>query len=214
MQSSDIKRPEDVLYGDQTAKPAFFIDQRGLFGLMMAEDLLRLLKRGTLGSGDKMLFGHDLADRHVVVIQEAHITVCDDANQITALIADRNTRDAEFVHEIICFIDEVVCRKGKGVGDDAVFVSLNLVNLFCLLINGHVLVNGTDTAFTSHGNRKIGFGYGIHCGAHQRNVQLDLIGEARLQIDHIGRDFTLRGNEQNVVKGNSVLNDLIVEIDF
>ena len=64
--------------------------------------------------------------------------------------------------------------KIKWICDYTIFRTLNLIYLFSLRLNRHILVNDTDTALSCHGNGHTVFCNRIHAGTHQRNVQFDL----------------------------------------
>ena len=60
----------------------------------------------------------------------------------------------------------------EGIVYNAVFASLDAVDLIDLLLDGHILMNDAYAAFTGNGNRHAGFGDGVHGGCHDGNVEL------------------------------------------
>ena len=66
------------------------VNYRELFNLVLAEDLLSLFEVSTYGSSNEVVLCHDLGDLRVEVCKEAHITVCDDTDELVLVINYRN----------------------------------------------------------------------------------------------------------------------------
>ena len=168
-------RFKDILDGDQSAELAIFIDQRKFFNFVMTKYVLRLFQCGTFRRNDQIVFRHYLADRHVEIIQKTHVSIGNYTNQVSFRITDRYAGNAEFVHKFVGFIDKIIRRKRKRIGNNAVLVSLNLVYFFRLPFDRHILVDRACTTFARNGDGEISFGHGIHRRAHQRNIQFDFV---------------------------------------
>ena len=63
---------------------------------------------------------------------------------------------------------------GDRVIDHSVLCPLYTADLVHLLLNGHVLVDHTDTAGTGHSDSKLSFGHGVHCCRNDRSLESDL----------------------------------------
>ena len=191
----------NILNGDQTGKMTVLIHQRQFFHTVLLQNGFCLFQSGADRGGDQpLLRSHHFGDLNVEIGHKPHIAVGDDTHQF-AVLADGNTGDLEFTHQRIGFINKVIGRKEEGLIDNAVLTALYPLNFFRLLLDGHILMNDTDAAFPRHGDRHLAFGNSIHRGTHQRNIQLDLIGEAGIELDCIGQDLALGGHQQHIVEG-------------
>ena len=64
-----------------------------------------------------------------------------------------------------------VRRDGDGVHDHAAFGTFYAVDFFALAVDGHVAVDEADTALAGDSDGETGFGYGVHGGGGQGNVE-------------------------------------------
>src|SRR6185295_3592085 len=94
-----------------------------------------------------------------------------------------------------------VLRNGDRVFDDAAFKAFDLRYLRGLCTGSHVLVNYPDSAFLRDGNRQARFGYGVHRGGQQRNIETDGTREPGGQAYIAGQDGGVGRNQQNIVEG-------------
>ena len=62
-------------------------------------------------------------------------------------------------------------------------------------------MDDADAAFLRHRNGQTGFGYGVHGGGEQGQVERDVAGELGFEGNVAGEDLGMGGNEQNVVEG-------------
>ena len=100
----------------------------------------------------------------------------------------------------------------EGIVNDAVFTSLDAIDLIDLLFDGHILVNDADTAFTGNGNCHAGFGDGVHRGGHNGDIELDFLGQVGGDR-HIARlHLAVCGNEQYVVECKTFFDKLCLLI--
>ena len=70
-------------------------------------------------------------------------------------------------------------------------------------------MDDADAALPGDGDGHAVLGDGIHGGADQRDVQMDLAGQAGVQIDVGGQHIAGSGDEQHIVKGQSLLDKLL-----
>ena len=90
--------------------------------------------------------------------------------------------------------------KKEGIRDDAVLAALHFIHLFRLRLNRHVLVNDADAALSRNGDRHSVLGDGVHRGADQRDIQLNVVGELRFKFHVCGHYVGSLGNEEYVVE--------------
>jgi len=98
-----------------------------------------------------------------------------------------------------------VLRNGDRVFDDAAFKAFDLRYLRGLCAGSHVLVNYPDSAFLRDGNRQARFGYRVHRGGQQRNIETDGTREPGGQAYIAGQDGGVGRNQQNIVEGQGFL---------
>ena len=202
----------DILDGDKAGKTEVLIHDGQLFHLTAQQQRLGFLQRDALRGGDEMILGHHLADGHIKAGHELEVTVGDDAHQPAVGIADGHAADMELAHQPVGIADEMIRRKGKGIIDDAVFAALDPVNLIGLLPDGHILVDDADAALPRHGDGHAAFGDGIHGGADQRGIQVDIPGQTGADIDIGGQNGAVGRYHQNVIKGERFRQEFVVVV--
>ena len=97
-------------------------------------------------------------------------------------------------------------RDGHRVAQHAGLEALHLGDLGGLRLGREVLVDDADAAFLRDGDRQARLGHRVHGGGHERQVQLELAGEAGLQGNFARQDARVGGNEEDVVEGQRLLN--------
>ena len=198
----------DILDGDKTAETTFFINDGELLFTSSAENVLSFLESDANRSGNKILRSHAFADLLGVIGLELEVTVGDDTNELPLVINDGNTGDTELTHQIVCVLKSVVRGKIERISNDTILGTLYLVDFISLCLDGHILVDNTDTTLTCHSDCHAMFSYGIHSCGHHRDVQFDAVREVRGEIYHIGGNLRVLRNQQNVVKSNAFTNYL------
>src|SRR5205085_10391483 len=68
-----------------------------------------------------------------------------------------------------------------------------------------VLVNDADDAFLRDGDREARLGHGVHCGGHERDIELELAAQACLQRSVARQDARVGGQEEDIVEGQRLL---------
>ena len=81
----------------------------------------------------------------------------------------------------------------KRIDDNPVFGSLDPIDLVGLHFYGHVFVDYAYAALASYRNRHFGFGDGIHCGRHKRDVKAYILCKAVFTEMSAGRISDLFG---------------------
>ena len=179
----------DILYSDKTLEVTLVVNERQLFDLMLHEYLLCTVEVCINRSGNKVLSCHDLADLYGKISDESQITVCEYTLQLAVLINYRNTRYLVLAHENICFFNGPVSCQGERINDNAVLASFYLIDLFGLLLDGHILVYDTDTSLTGDGDSHTGICNGVHSGSHDRSIEVDSLSELSTDLDHVGSNI-------------------------
>ena len=201
----------DILDRDKSLEETVLVNQRELLDLVLSEDLLSLLEISADRSGNEVILCHYLADLLVVIGDEAEVAVSEDTDQL-AVLNDRNTGDLVLAHQSVRVKYAVLRGEEERVNDNAVFRTLYLVHLVDLLLDGHVLVDNTDTAFSGNRDSHAALCYGIHRGSHDRGVERDVLGELRLEVDHVRGNVALCGYEQHVVERKTFLDKFLVVV--
>ena len=87
--------------------------------------------------------------------------------------------------------------------DHAVLGALHLADLRGLLGDGHVLVDHADSSFPRQGDGQRRFGYRVHGGGHNGDVERDISRETGLNIDLSRQHFRIGGYKQHIVERKS-----------
>ena len=194
----------DITDGDETFQMAVIVHERQFFDAVRLQDAFRFFHGGMFRSSDQTFRSHDVADRTGQIRLETHITVRNDADQF-AILCDRHTGNMVFVHQFVRIRQGVVRSEVDRIHDDAVFRTLDQLHFSGLLINAHILVNDTDAALARHGDRHFCFSDGIHAGAHDRNIQCDILCKVSAYIYVARKDIRMCRDQQHIIKSQSLL---------
>ena len=99
-----------------------------------------------------------------------------------------------------------IWMNGDRIVDHSVLGSLHTTHLVHLLLDGHVLVDDTDTAGTSHRDRELSFSHSVHCSRNDRSLESDISGELARHIYSSRKNLRMCRNQQYVVEGKSFNN--------
>ena len=117
-----------------------------------------------------------------LVCFELHIPVGNNANQLS-IVTDGHTGDAVLGHQLIRLSQCMAGPQPEGVCDNAVLTALDHVYLFRLLADGHILVDDADAALAGDGDGHPVLSHGVHGGADEGDIQMDLPGQTGTQVD-------------------------------
>ncbi|KAF5037374.1 hypothetical protein DSECCO2_565270 [anaerobic digester metagenome] len=198
----------DVLDGNEPAQLAVFVHHQQLFDAVFVQVVLGFLERRAHRHGLEVFPGHDVADLGHGVLDEAHVAVGDDADEGVA-VDHGQARDAVFAHDHQRLLHGHVGRHGDGRDDHAGFGLLDLLHLEPLLGDGHVLVHHADPAAAGQGNGHAGLGDGIHGGADEGDVELDVRGQPRGDVGFVREHFRVVRQEQHVVESEPGFDDFV-----
>jgi hypothetical protein len=192
----------DVLDGDQAAQCEAVVHHQHLLDAVLVQQLQDFVVTGAFAHGDEaILLGHDVADRIVELLLEAHVASGDDADELAAVVDHRHAGDVARAGELEHVADGGVGADGEGFLDHAGFEFLDPGDFRRLAIDRHVLVQDADAAELGHRDGEARFGDGVHGGGHDREVQAEVAGEPRCERDVLGQDDRVRRDEGDVVVG-------------
>ena len=175
------------------------VHHQELFDTVPVQEFLCLVQPGSLRHRDQVLGGHQRRHGLLQVGHESQVAVREDPRQLRPL-GDGDAGNPVAGHHLDGFLHPLVRRHGNRVHDHAAFGALDLVHLGGLRRNVEVLVDDADTAFLRQGNGKVGLGDGIHRGADQRNVELDVVGQKGRHVGVTRQHVRTGGQQQHVVK--------------
>ena len=196
----------DIFDRDQAFEETLSVDNGQFLDSVLAEDLLRVLERGSDGRGNKIILRHHVADRLFVVGFETQIAVGENADEF-AVFRDRHAADTVAFHERHGVADEVVGFEIERIGNNAVFRPFYLIDLFGLLFDRHIFMDNAHAALSRHGDRKTAFGNGIHRRGNDGNIQKNTVRQFRSEIDVGRQHFRCLRNQQYVVERKPLFHD-------
>lgn len=129
---------DEVLDCDQAGELSLTVDDRQLLDLVATQETERGLSGDAFAGRDQRSLRHDLGDRTVLVDLEPHVAVGDDADELTLVVGDRQTRDAESRTHRVDLGQRVGRLAGDGIGDHAGLRPLDGLDLRGLHLGGHV----------------------------------------------------------------------------
>ena len=169
---------------------------------MTAQDFLRVGKRGADGRRDEVFLRHHVFDGLIVIGLEAEIAVGEDADELP-VARDGHAADAVTLHERDGVAHQILRFEEEGIGDDAVFGTLDLIDLLGLFLDGHILVDDAEAPFARHGNGEPALRHGIHCRGDDGKIKRKPFAQRGAQVYLVRQDVGRLRDEQNVVECKS-----------
>ena len=198
-----VARLLDVLDRDQAAQTKRIVDDQHLLDAVLVQQRQHFVLGSALLHRDQPLLArHDVLDRILGLLLEAQVAVGDDADELLA-IDHRHAGDVVRARDLHDFADRGLRRHRDRIADHARFELLDQAHFGRLAFDGHVLVDDADAAGLRHRDGEARFGDGIHRRRDDRQVQADRAGQAGAKIDVARKYARKRGNERNVVEGES-----------
>ena len=194
--------------GDESLQVSVLIHQRQFFNAVGLQDFLGVINGGIFRCRYQAFRCHDVADGAGKVCFKAHITVGDNAYQLSFL-RNGHAGNMVLVHEFIRIGQGIVRSQVDRVHNDAMLGTLDQLHFPGLFINAHILVNDADTAFTGHGNGHFRFRHRIHAGTHNRNIETDMSCEVRAHVHVPWKNGGMGRNQEHIVKGKPSLAKLV-----
>ena len=116
---------------------------------MLHKYLLSAFKIRINRSSNEVFLSHNVTDLDIFKISDkSKISVSEDTLELAILIDYRHAGDLILAHELISFSNSFIGCKRERINDNAVFRTLYLIHLFCLLSDSHILMDNTDTALS------------------------------------------------------------------
>src|SRR5690349_4000746 len=193
----------EVLDRDQPAQPAEVVDQGQLLDLVPLQQGQRVVLADADRRGDQRHLRHDVAHLDVVVGDEAHVAVGDDADQHALGVDDRQAGDAVTPAEGVDLAQGVVGAAGDRVGDHPGLGALDEVDLRGLVLQRQIAVQHADAALAGHRDRHPGLGDRVHRAGEQRDGELDVAGQTGDGVDAARHHVGLARLEQHVIEGET-----------
>ena len=167
---------------------------------MVMQNLARLLERRADRHSDQIVFRHPLGDRQIEARLESQIAVGENADQLSVRVRHRHAGNLVLLHHLQRLGDRLPRPHGDRVDDHARFRALHFVDLFRLLLDRHVLVDDTESALLRHGDRQARLGHRVHRRGDDRDVESNVAGQTRGDVDEVRVKVGLRRAQQDVVK--------------
>ena len=184
----------DILIGNQTNQMVVFVHNRQLLNLVLLQNLCSSNQVGLLMGRYQVVFRHDLVNGTVETALKAQVTVGNDTYEVIAIIYHRDTTDMILRHDVECLSNCGAQRNRDRIIDHTVLSTFHDGDLTGLIVDRHILVNHTNTAFTGNGNSHLRLGNRIHSGRYERHVQFDVTREAGFQLYCFWQNFRISRN--------------------
>ena len=130
----------------------------------------------------------------------------DDA-ECLAVAYHGNARDVLGARELDHLADRLLGPYGDRVVDDAALETFHARDVARLGLDGHVLVDDADAALLGDRDCKPVLRDRVHRRGDHREVQPDAARELRAQVHLVRQDLRVGRHEENVVEGESFLED-------
>ncbi len=202
----------DVLDGDQADAAAVIVGHQQLLDPVRVEQALGLVLAHPVAHGDQPLMRHQFGDALVGVGGKAHVAVGEDADEtaeiaaaLAAVLHHRDAGDAVGLHQGQCIGEGGVGADGDGVHHHAALETLHLPHFLGLQQHVEVLVDHAHATGLRHGDRHAALGDGVHRGREDRDVEEDVLGHPRADIDIGGQDIGRGGLQQHVIERERAL---------
>ncbi len=116
-----------------------------------------------------------------------------------SLTSHRETTETPLLFESLCFSDRGIATKHNRINDEAVLVSLHLLNHLGLLVGRAVVVDDTQTTLQSDGNSHFVLSDGIHGGGDKWCLEGNALGDWRLQRDFGRGEANVTWQNQEII---------------
>ena len=124
------------------------------------------------------------------------------ADQFALFIHDRERAEAEFpfLDHLQHVADELVGRDLDRFLNQAVDVVFDAADLGKLLALRHVVMDEAEAAVERHGDGHARFGHGVHVGRNDRDVQVQIFRELRVELRVARENFRIKRRQRDVVE--------------
>lgn len=187
--------------GDHGDEVAGGIDDWELALLGLGEDSVGLGEGGALWCSDE-LSDHDGGDWLLEVLLELDVTVGDDTDELGAelsILSDWETTESPLLLQELDILNGLVLGEDNWVEDEAVLVTLDLLDHLGLLIWRAVVVDNTKATLKSHGDSHLMLGDGVHRRRDEWSLEGDSLGDWRLEVDGRGWEANVTWKDEEIV---------------
>ena len=207
----------DVSHRDQTGQSSRIINQRQFFNASTNHDCFSFCKRCIQSARCKILAGHRIANGCCSgnFRYELHIAPSQNPNQFASacsVFSDRKSAHALLQHQSQCTCNRFVWAQDDWIDDDPILAAFDFGNFSGLLIRRHIFVNDSDSTFLRKRTSQRRLGDGVHWCRNQRQSNGNVAGQTSRDIHGVRGDGTQPRNEKHVVKGDSVLRNLVFHL--
>src|SRR5580658_4384245 len=177
---------------------------------MLVKQALRLVDVHAGGNRNE-LSSHESAYWLVEVLLEADVSGGENTDGLLAL-DDRNTADVVLAHHLERRPQGLRRTDRDGTQNHPAFGALHTLDLARLRLDRHVLVDDADPPLASHRDRGPALCHGVHRGGKERDVQVEAATEARLHVDVLRKYLAVRGDEQDVIERQALVERVIEHV--
>ena len=186
----------DVLDRDQAAQGELIVHHQHFLDAVPVQQADHFIVGRAFHDRDQTIFlGHDVANRIVELLLEAHVAAGDDANQLARVVDHRHPGDIAGAGQAQHLADGGVRTDGERLADDAGFEGLDPGHFRGLAFDAHVLVQDRDAAKLGHGDGEPRFADSVHRRRDDRQANGERAGELGVERHVLGQDSRMRGNE-------------------
>ena len=197
----------DVLDRDEPLEASGLVDDQELFDAVFVEERLRLLEGRPDRRGDQILLGHEVGDRPVELGAETEVAVGEDALELPLGIHHREAGNSISGHDVEGLSHRLFGVDRDRVDDHARLGTLDLVHLFGLVLDRHVLVDDAEPTELGHGDPHVPLGHRVHRRRDDRQVERDAtLRQTGRNVHIVGVDLRTPGHQQYVVIGQAYRN--------
>jgi len=136
---------------------------------MFLQDLGSSFQVGCLIGSNDVTFRHHLINTLVMVFLKTKVAVGNNSHQMSFIIYYRNTANLILGHQAQCIGYRRSSLDSHRIINHTIFGTLYNSNLTSLFLNRHILMDNTDTTFTSNGNGHFRFGNSVHSSCYKRD---------------------------------------------
>ena len=121
----------------------------------------------------------------------------------------RYTSDMVFSHHVECILDSRATAYGHGIIDHTILRTFHNGYMTCLVLDGHVFVYYSDTAFSCYGNSHLRLGHCVHGSSDEWHVQFNITRELCFQLYRFWQYLRVSRNKQDVIESQAVHYDFV-----
>ena len=197
----------NILDGNKTNATTLIVDNEKLFNTMSVQQTFCFVLIDILANRNEVLTGHQLVDFLLRIGRKTDVAIGQDTDKtprtLGSILNDRNTRNSMCLHQCLSVGKCGIRPDGNRIYNHAGFKFLYLTDFFRLTFRRQITVNDANTTGLRHRNSQTGFRHRIHGSRKKRKVKLDILGDARAQINLPRHYFGMARLQQHIIKCES-----------